>query len=521
MTNKAQDTQQEEKLLSRLEDLIRQGKNNLVQTELKKIVKSKVPRELAYRFAEIARRSNMPLMALQVMNPIIRSEVQLAIPVSDKEKITYATALTSISACEEALEILNEVNYKKEPQVLLYKAFAYFAQWKYEEAIPSLNRFIHSDNITDYQRVVGKVNLLASYIASNKTKDAFDLAKEILKITKQNNHKLLHGNTRELLAQLYIFSGEYKKARIELEEAQKSLTDSDSIYLTFVHKWQLILDLLTSKPSSQLQERITMVRKSALRQKHWETLREIDFFSALAQKNESEIIQVLSGTPFKGYIQRAESLLGKPISLPTETSRTRDKNAEWIFNLFESRLINRKSGKIIKMRIPKTLFQFLVALSKDYYRPLSLGLVFSQVYPEEHFNPIHSKKKIDNLVLRSRKLFQEFRIPIRVEVDQHQYSLRLNTGIELRLRNIKRKNLYQRADISNLHSAFKDKNFSAQQASEVLSLSKRSTHTLLSEAIKKSIIIRLGQGSAIRYRFSNKRTKNLNLKQNHYATELE
>lgn len=491
-----------QELLARLEELVRQGKGNLVRTELKRLRRSEIPREFFYQFSEVARRIDEPLLALQIMKPIIRAEIELSIPPNNKEKVAYATALITIGAYEEALEILSEVNSKNEPETLLYRAFAYFGQWKYAEAIPYLIRFINSEKITDYRRLVVKVNLLACYISADNSELALNLARELLEVTHKNSHWLLHGNTRELLAQLYIFSGQFAKAQIELDAAEKALSESQGMYLVFVKKWQLIVELLTNKDET-IDAKVAMVRKSALANRHWETLREIDLFVALVEGNFEKMNEVLFGTPFTGYRKRAEKILGREIKLSNEISRSWGRDPEMRFSLMDSKVEDLRTGKIINLRIPKSIFNFLTAISRDFYKPSSLGQVFSQVYPGEYFDPNYSPKKINNLVLRSRKIFKRHNLALRIEVLNQQYSLRISDKIDLRLRRISSLNHQKRADLSMLHGHFGVDSFSAQSAAKVLGLSKRTVHKLIEEEIKKSKIIKSGKGRSILYRFTN------------------
>jgi len=51
------------------------------------------------------------------------------------------------------------VDSKKVKQSLLYRAFALFAHWDYAKAVEPLELFVKEKDISDYDRLVGKLNL--------------------------------------------------------------------------------------------------------------------------------------------------------------------------------------------------------------------------------------------------------------------------------------------------------------------------------------------------------------------------
>ena len=83
---------------------------------------------------------------------------------SDQELIEYAGSLIEVGCLQEAFGYLERVDTKKFPEALLIRSFGLFANWDYVHAIPLLEQYIDNSKISDYQKLVGKINLAASMI---------------------------------------------------------------------------------------------------------------------------------------------------------------------------------------------------------------------------------------------------------------------------------------------------------------------------------------------------------------------
>ena len=179
-------------LVQKVDGAIRAGELDLARSELRHVQSRKVPRALALQVAALA--AGRADIAIRILHPVVRPSNPSAQPASDLEKAEYAAALTYIGASDEALDLLSHLDSKEQPQVLLYHSFALFAQWDYRSAIPLLSGYIASPQLTDYQRLVGKVNLAAALINQNEHAAADRTIADILQATEEGNLQLLHGN---------------------------------------------------------------------------------------------------------------------------------------------------------------------------------------------------------------------------------------------------------------------------------------------------------------------------------------
>ena len=148
--------------IEKINELIVSGHGAEARRLLRSLVEKKVPRAERLSLATLARRSNLHGVALRPLNPVVRPTGKRRRSLTDKEKAEYAASLSYIGAAPEALAILRTVNADGVPESLLYQAFAHFSQWDYAAPIPLLRKYLQSSLITDYQRLIGKVNLLAA-----------------------------------------------------------------------------------------------------------------------------------------------------------------------------------------------------------------------------------------------------------------------------------------------------------------------------------------------------------------------
>ena len=77
--------------LDDLEALSRSGERKKVIKRLKSINTKRIPRDLKLRVANLARRNHLLLLALRILNPIVRSELVLEKPVTSKLESTDFT----------------------------------------------------------------------------------------------------------------------------------------------------------------------------------------------------------------------------------------------------------------------------------------------------------------------------------------------------------------------------------------------------------------------------------------------
>jgi hypothetical protein len=186
----------EEKLIE-LDLWTKQGRRLAVLETLESLRKTRLDPQYLPRLAHLANRNHAYLLALRILHPLIRAGLEGISPARPEALAVYARSLLWIGAAEEADRILADV--RGNADVVFTQALISFSRWDYAKAIPMLTRYIRSPKITDYQRLVGRVNLIAALITVEK----FDDARKLLLILKpevkaQTQSKILYGNCLEL-----------------------------------------------------------------------------------------------------------------------------------------------------------------------------------------------------------------------------------------------------------------------------------------------------------------------------------
>ena len=179
--------------------------------------------------AKLARRVNSPELAIRILHPIVRPTNRSQPKATGTEISEYAAALTYIGASTEAYGLLGKVDAQANPEVLLYQAFALFAQWNYKAAIDPLVQYINRKDISDYDRLVGKANLASALVIERVHKDAEEVLTSIIGQAREGGNLLLLGNAYEMLAENNILLGRWNTAEKLLYEAEAAMKDPSSL----------------------------------------------------------------------------------------------------------------------------------------------------------------------------------------------------------------------------------------------------------------------------------------------------
>ncbi|MCB0387176.1 MAG: hypothetical protein KDD43_17465, partial [Bdellovibrionales bacterium] len=102
------------------------GRGDQVRKDLKSLNTSKVPRAYRSTLANLARRNGLPLIGIRLLNPIIRSDKPMDEKPRGEEISEYAVSLLNIGAVDEARILLDQLDGRDFPSVLLYRSFIHF-----------------------------------------------------------------------------------------------------------------------------------------------------------------------------------------------------------------------------------------------------------------------------------------------------------------------------------------------------------------------------------------------------------
>lgn len=488
-----------------LQKTIVEGDHRQTRKILESLNPQKIPRDRAVRWAELAVRAHLPLFALKTLHAHIYPENSFTAKPTNSEKMTYARALYHLGAVEEALEILHNIDSKKEPEVLFLSACAQIFNWNYKAAISDLQNYMASNSIPPYRKLVAKVNLAAALVNTSDWGPAEKLLAEIQDECKANSYSLLMGNSYELQSQIEIFQGRFTEALTLLNQADELLKNQGSLYKLYVEKWMAVCGLMQNPNEKNLQLLIR-VRENAESLGHWSTLRECDLFEAIASKNEALIKKVVMGTPSEVYRQRARKLFRTDMVFRGQylwRLNEKGEGPEYIFNAYQ-----KTEGQPALYDKPMLLSLF-EALTADFYQPSHINRLFKKIYPNEKFNPFSSPARVIQLLRRLDSWFVENKVPIRVRFKKSEFCLtsNFNAGVIVQRGKDLAGLSSKKRQIADLRLILSDKSLSVQRICESLNISKSSALRLLNEALADGKIKKIGTGRSTLYLAAGSRQK--------------
>ena len=477
---------------------ISQGRGRAVTTALKSLNYAKIPRQYVAAIAKIAYRAGLPFVSLRIINRLIRPGKNRWLKTTPEEVAEYAMALIRIGASPEALKTLEPLSGADQPTVLLYRSFALITRWEYREAAPFLEEYIHHKNVTDYQRLVGQVNLAAAWVNIEKFDAAEKSLAQLVRVTQERSLSLLYGNCLELLAQIAVFKQDWPRAEELLRKGHAQLAESSSVDFLFLQKWQCLLKLYRQPKSQTALKERAAVRNQAIEREHWETVRDCDFYAAKFSADENLLRYVYYGTPFNGYRQFMQRRLEKGFT-PSEAyvySAATLQNPKKIFDLKEA----SDARQTMMLKKGQLLHRLLNHLCSDFYRPFRLGAIFNELYPKEYFDAELSVIKINQLAERLRGWFCENQVGAELTGKSGAYKLRVSaeTGFRIHDGNTIKSGLalyHQR-----LQEHFNEREFTAAKAAEALNVTKRMVNKIIAWDEGKTIS-KKGRGPTISYYF--------------------
>lgn len=488
-----------DQLIAEFEELIRQGQPGRVREAISRVKASEVSRPYLASLANIARRVGRAELALRLLHPVIRPKAPLREPATSKEKAIYASALARIGAPQEAIQILENIVDDRTPDVLLFLSFAHIHQWNYSAAAVSLEQYVQCEEITDYESIIGKLNLAAAYQFTGKVKQKWILLSEILEATQKNNWVRLRSSALELAGQAAISSGDWEDAKRYLAEARMLVPATDGDLA--IRKWDALLELKRSGPEPSVVERVRQIRVEARNGGRWEAVRDCDLNLATTTKDSALATHVYFGTRHASYRKFIEESCADWTRIPEQyVWQIGGPGANRAFDL----LSREERGGGTELVSSKSMSRLLQILASDFYAPASLGSLFAQLYPGEYFDTAHSIARVRRVIERLRLWFEESRIPIAIEVESGLVRLLGSEPYDLvvfkdQATEASEKQSLQ--ELARLRAVFPYKGFSVREAAQRLALSPKKVRALLQWAHSAEKVYCAGRGRATRYCF--------------------
>lgn len=480
-----------------VDELIRKGDLSVARKKLKRLAPSQVPREKLATVANLLRRCGLIERGLRLLNEIVRSDSKL-ITATPEERLEYAMLLVRKGAIHEARELLGTVSADTHPDVLLYEIFTLIPEWRYQDTIPLLTRYIERIPERPLQQLVGKVNLVAAYIFCGEFKKLSQLLPDAIEMAQKYQYTFLLGSLYELGAQFEIARENYDAADVYLKEAQAILGGSESQESFYVLKWRTITSLLRDPKSHDAETELRQLQKRAESISDWETVRDCEFHLLHFTNDQAAFEKLYCGSPNKDYRRR----------LKMRYPHFRVPTSPYIWQLSgvpltSRRFIDVQSGKTgdgqAFTEVGKAPHKLLLLLCRDFYRPQRLMQLATEIFEGEYVHPIHTPDKMHQIVARLRQDLRAAKLPLRIVsegqtlrlVGQRNCTLVIDWARDLETDST----LLLMSQLTSLAS----QPFATKEAARIWDCSVATASRRLHQAIEKSICIQVGHGKQTKF----------------------
>ncbi len=479
-------------LIEECEGHIRSGRADLAAKKLAALNTAEVPRESRLPLATLCRRASLTSVGLRLLAPIVHPERnKWRAEASQKELAEYAVLLFRNGSTQEALITLDKVDAREVPEQPMYRGFCHIFQWEYDQAADYLQVYLDSEPAA-YSAFVARVNLAAALVSASRLDEALKLLDANIETARANDYHRLLGNCFELRAQVYLRYGDYKKSRGDLSEAAKIFgseqTTTDQL---FVAKWQSVLESIESRQTTPL----VSFREKALALRHWESVRDTDFYFLKVAFEQERFEHLLFGTPYGSYRKR---LLKEMTAKPNSDS--------FLYGAKNAPCLDLSTGELTGSTLLKPgqkSHQLLTVLLKDFYKPIRLGGLFAELFPDEKFDIFTSPNRIHQLLFRTRHWLESNQIPVALEEVEGNYSLRITGEFSFRVALEREAEESHEVMWRKLNRLKGDSAVvSAKEAREALGMSRSAFHRLSVWALETGLAQKQGNGNAVRYRIS-------------------
>jgi len=407
------------KLVEDCDNEIRNGRANAVEPLLKNLNFKKIPREFLLPLARICRRTSLFPTGLKILTRAVRPKSKGEAPPTVDETCEYAALLARIGSLREAAGLFKSLNATANPDVLLQTGMCHILSWDYAEAIPAFEQFLKA-NPEHYSSLTAKVNLAACHVFTNDYPRAFDLIKQITSQANARGAPRLLGNCFELSAQMLAYQNKLSEAKQELNRAAEIFANEKSLDQLFVEKWRAIIASLEAQDPCFLEN----LRAEIVGRRHWNSLRELDFFRLKIRFEQSVYDRLHFGSPFPAYQRRLQAEFGA------------EPSAEFLLGDPSAEGLDLRTGRIAGKEVlnpGKKIHRVLDILTRDFYSPVALAVLFAELHGDEFFDIFSSPGRIHQTLYRARGWLEDAGIPIGIEQSYDGYSLKISGAFSLRI----------------------------------------------------------------------------------------
>jgi hypothetical protein len=202
---------------------------------------------------------------------------------------------------------------------------------------------------------------------------------------------------------------------------------------------------------------------------------------------------LICGTPHLPYRLKACRSLGRP--LPSGVYR---------WGPTEDPCLDLRTGDLTSgepLKGGKKIHQLVSILLRDFYKPLSISEIFSELCPDEYFDINTSPARIHQVITRSRRFFEQQHIPVAISTIEPGFSLQIQGPFSFRVPFERGSVAGPQAQIEKLRQ-FDASEFSVDDVSRHLNTSKPTARRILRWGVDQGHFVRIGAGPTTKYRFS-------------------
>lgn len=470
---------------------IRSGDHERARQALLSIKPADVFREQLVELADFGRRVRDPMYSLRVLGKVMRSHLEKTLEAHPKEVLAYSKALVKLGFFEEARRWISALDVDQNPEVQDVFGRMAMVQWNYTSAARSFSLYLKNLPPDSYLTLVTQLNLAASFIGKGEFGRSEEVLNQLLEKARAGGHQLISANCNELLAQASILNGSYQNGLRYLDESVRLLGSGSSVYHFYAEKWKWISEWLNEGSDSQvLKVRGWELARSAHQKRYWEDVRDIEFRIHSKSQDFEGLTHLLFGTIHESYRQRIRDTYSGPMKFPT--------SYEW------KKGIGRRHKEYSMEELVKgqgLLPSVFKVLTMDFYRPISLGFLFSKIYSGEYFDPHHSPARMYRNICRLRKALPS-ESGIGVHWDSEGIQLTFEAAVKFPVTINREPVPRDQQQVVSLRSLVERRWFTTGEVAQKMQVSQRTAQELLKRAQKRYKLEKTGQGRATRYRFA-------------------
>lgn len=472
--------------IKQIDEKIMNAQGDEAKKILSRINLRQVPREHVLAVGNLMRRLNLSLLILRLIAPWMQSRSSKLVA-TDDEKALYAMALSRLGILQPSQEIFSKLS-RLSRQSQFFKASALVSQWDYEKAQIIYQNLLKKSDLSRRDELVARINLASGLIHLGQPENALSHL-EIFEREK-DEFQLLYGNSLELRAQALIGLRRFKEAIVMAKKALDILYVGESDYALYAKKWEIIA---RSFELGALTEDWKQLQKSVIESGDLETLRDLDFYQALINRDQNCFLKIYFGTPFAQYRRWASQRFGIS-KIPEEfTLNPEAKNVLDLRNGYFRSSTQQVKFTSLQLRLLRTL-------TRDFYRPIPLGELFSHLYPDQKFDAFTSPHRLFQSVQNLRKHLRENKIPLQIHLADGAFQLNLNNlQVILQLEYLETSGA-RPIDEFYIWIQRQTRPFSRQDLQSEMQISRPRAVEWLKFAVKKKWLLRSGAGNHFRYR---------------------